>query len=179
VPDICVPFKKVPAEEEKLAPLTVSVNAALPAGIEAGLRLVMTGSGSVTEKVTGADVPHVLVTVTLTVPTVVIRLEGTSAVSVFPPAEVVASGAAPQLTTVLESKYEPKTHILKVPEPAAMLFGDTELMTGCAGLMVKGSPDEVPPLVTTVTVAEPKGIRLAGTTAVIWVELMKVVASAL
>src|SRR5208337_2875872 len=116
---------------------------------------------------------------TFTVPTDVIRLEGTSAESVTPPAYEVASGVAPQLTTVLESKYEPKTFIWKVPEPAAMLAGDKELMTGCAGLMVKESPDEVPPLVTTVTVAEPYGIRLAGTTAVIWVELMKVVASAL
>ena len=42
---------------------------------------------------------------------------------------------------------------------------------GCAGLMVKVTPDEIPLFVTTVTVAVPKGIRLAGTIAVIWVEL--------
>lgn len=155
VPASCVPARKVPADEEKLAPLIVSVNAALPAGTEAGLRLVMTGIGSVTEKVTGADVPPALVTVTLTVPTVVIRLEGTSAESVIPPAKVVASGVVPQLMTVLESTYEAKTLILKVPEPADMDVGERVIMTGFAGLMVKGSPDEVPPLVTTVTVAEP------------------------
>jgi hypothetical protein len=45
------------------------------------------------------------------------------------------------------------------------------MMMGIAGLTVNGYAVEVPPAVTTVMFADPKGIRLAGTAAVTWVEL--------
>ena len=69
------------APEIKLVPVTVSVNAAPPAVAEAGLRPVMTGAGCEMLKVDAADVPPVVVTVTLAVPAAAIRLAGTVAVN--------------------------------------------------------------------------------------------------
>ena len=65
--------------EGKLVPLTVSVNCALPAATELGLRLVITGVVGATMKENGADVPPAVVTVSLTGPGVVIKLAGTTA----------------------------------------------------------------------------------------------------
>ena len=66
--------------ETKLVPLTVSRKDALPAGTEAGLTLVIVGGGCDTVKLTGADVPPMVVTVKLTLPGVVIRFAGTEKV---------------------------------------------------------------------------------------------------
>ena len=78
----------VPSEENELGinpfPLMVRVNLALPAGAEAGLRLVIRGCDGVTVKVSGAEVPPAVVTVTLTGPAVAIRLAGTSAERIDP-----------------------------------------------------------------------------------------------
>ena len=64
--------------EVKLAPLTVSVKAALPAVADAGLRLVMVGGGAMMVKGALLEAP---LTVTLAAPAVAIRLAGTAAAS--------------------------------------------------------------------------------------------------
>ena len=64
--------------EVKLAPLTVSVKAALPAVADAGLRLVMVGGGAMMVKGALLEAP---LTVTLAVPAVAIRLAVTAAAS--------------------------------------------------------------------------------------------------
>ena len=64
--------------EIKLAPLTVSVKAALPAVADAGLRLAMVGGAEVMVKDALLEAP---LTVTVLAPAVAIRLAGTAAVS--------------------------------------------------------------------------------------------------
>jgi len=130
------------------------------------------GGGCMMVKVTGADVPPAVVTVTLAVPTDATRLAGTFAVRMDPPSGAVTSDVLPQLTVAAEEKCVPLTYSTKAPKPAGSQPGDKEVMAGGAGLMVKGTPDEVPPAVTTVMAAVPAPeIRLAGTTAVIWLQL--------
>lgn len=153
--------------------MTVNVNEAAPARAKAGLRLVIAGDCGAMRNVTGADVPPTVVTVTLTEPAVAIRLAGTTAVSVAPPTTVVTNGVVPQLTVAVEVKFAPKTFSVKTPPPAVARFGEMPaLMIGGAWLMVKGTPDELPPAVLTVTLAVPAvTIRRAGTVAVSCVAL--------
>lgn len=60
----------------KFVPLMVSVKSSPPAIAEAGLRLVMAGAGGLTVKVAAGETPPVVLTVTLAVPTLAIRLDG-------------------------------------------------------------------------------------------------------
>ena len=69
------------APGRKLVPLMVSVKAALLATVEVELRLVMVGGGGLMVNVAPAEVPLTLLTVTLAVPVVAIRLAGTAAVN--------------------------------------------------------------------------------------------------
>jgi hypothetical protein len=82
----------------------VSVNLALPAATDEGLKLVIKGVGGVMVKTAGADVPPAAVTVMLTEPAVAIRLAGTAAVSVAPPKGVAANGVLPKLMVAEEEK---------------------------------------------------------------------------
>lgn len=157
----------------KLVPLTVSVNLALPALIEEGLTPVITGNICLMVKVTGSDVPPAVVTVMLAVPGVATRLAGTSATRVDPPTLVVTSGVAFQLMVAVEVKCKPMTVRLKASEPAGTELGfKLAVMLGGAGLMAKERLDEIALTETTDILAVPVPvIRLAGTTAVSWVEL--------
>ena len=95
--------RKTSEFEVKPDPLMVSVNAALPAGVEAGLRLEIAGIGGVMVKVDGADVPPSVVTVMLAMPAVATRLAGIAATSVLP-VWVMTNGVDPQLTVAVEVK---------------------------------------------------------------------------
>ena len=77
------------------------------------------------------------------------------------------------------SKFEPLTVSVKTGPPATAALGLSELIVG-GGLMVKvAAVCDVTPLSITVTVAEPgAAMRVAGTAAVNWVALPKVVLSA-
>jgi hypothetical protein len=95
----------------------VSVKAALPAGAEAGLRLVITGSGGVTVK-TAVVVPPAVVTVTLTGPAVVIRLAGTTMLNNI--SLVAARGVVPKVIVGVAEKFEPQNDRVKAPDPAGI-----------------------------------------------------------
>ena len=62
-------------------PLTVKVKAAPPAVAEEGDKLPIVGANALTVNVAPEDVPAEVVTVTVAVPAVAIRLAGTAAVS--------------------------------------------------------------------------------------------------
>ena len=128
----------------KLVPLTVSVKAALPVAIEAGLMLVMVGCGCVTVNVMGADVPPAVVTVRLTGPAVSSRLVGTVYEKVEPATRVPDNGVDPQLTTICGVKYEPYMLVIKDPWPAGIAVKPRFEIVGGGGFTVKGKPDEVP-----------------------------------
>ena len=76
-----LPFHFTFAPETKLEPLTVNVNAALPAFSELGLRLEIEGADGLMVKIDAADVPFAVVTVTAGAPAVAIRPAGIAAVS--------------------------------------------------------------------------------------------------
>jgi hypothetical protein len=69
------------APEMKLVPLIVSVKAGPPAFAELGFRFVIVGGSGMMVNVAPADVPPAVVTVTLAVPALAIRLAGTLALS--------------------------------------------------------------------------------------------------
>jgi hypothetical protein len=77
-----VPFHCTVEELKKSVPLTVSVKAGPPAVAEAGLRLVIVGTGTATVTWTALEaLPTVFATVMLAVPGTVIRVEGTTPVN--------------------------------------------------------------------------------------------------
>jgi len=77
------------------------------------------------------------------------------------------------------SKFEPLTVSVKTGPPATAALGLSELIVGGALIVKVAELCEVTPLSVTVTVAEPGvAIRVAGTAAVNWVALPKVVLSA-
>lgn len=61
--------------------MTVSVKLPLPCMTEVELRLVIVGAGCKIVKVAAEELPPAVVTVTLAVPAVAIRLAGTTAVN--------------------------------------------------------------------------------------------------
>ena len=76
----------------------------------------------------------------------------------------------PQVTVVVEIKLAPLTVSMKSAPPAVADAGLRLVMVGGGAVMVKDALLEAP---LTVTVAVPAvAIRLAGTAAVIWVELI-------
>ena len=64
-----------------MVPLMVSVKVAPVARVEVELRLVMVGGGAFMVNVVPAELPLTLLTVTLAVPALAIRLAGTAAVN--------------------------------------------------------------------------------------------------
>jgi hypothetical protein len=92
------------APETKRVPLIVRVKAVPPAVAELGLRLVIdTGGAELMVKVAPAEVPPVVVAVTVAVPNVAIRLAGTAAVSWLALTNVVVSAVAPHVTVAPET----------------------------------------------------------------------------
>ena len=76
-----VEFHFAVADTVKLVPLMVSVKAPLPEMTEEGLRAEMAGGGWLMVKAATGEIPPVVVTVTLAVPTEATRLAGTAAVT--------------------------------------------------------------------------------------------------
>jgi|SRR5208283_2888081 len=126
-----------------------------------------------------ADVPPAVVTVTLAVPAVAIRLAGTAALSLVALTNVVVSAALPHSAVAPETKLVPFIVRVKAAPPAVAELGFKLVIVGGGGLIAKVDPAEVPALVVTVTLAVPTVvIRLAGTTAVSSLALTYVVVSA-
>ncbi len=77
-----MPFHCTVAPEKKPVPFTVSVNAGPPAVAEVGLKLEMTGVGTVIGRAIPAEaLPPLLIAVMVALPGSEIRLAGTAAVS--------------------------------------------------------------------------------------------------
>jgi len=139
----------------------------------------MVGGGRLMVNVAPADVPPVVVTVTLAVPAVAIRLAGTAAVSLVALTNVVVSVVVPHCTVAPETKFVPLTVRVKAAPPAVAELGLRLVIVGGGGLMVNVAPADVPIAVVTVTLTVPAvAIRLAGTAAVSWLTLMNLVVSA-
>ena len=167
------------APETEYVPLIVSVKAAPPAFAELGFRLVTVGDGGLMVNVDPGDTPPVVVTVTLAVPAVAIRLAETAAVSWLALTNVVVNAVVPHFAVVPETKFVPLIVSVKAAPPAFAELGLKLVIVGGGGIMVNVAPAEVPIIVVTVTLAVPGvTIRLAGTAAVSMVELTYVVATA-
>ena len=150
---------------------------------EAGLRIA-TGVPAIV-KVTAFDVPPPgagLVTVTGTDPTVVTSVAGTVAVNCVALTKVVARAAPLNLTTEVLTNPVPFTISGKPAEPAKIMEGDSEVITGAglfATVMVSVSAFDVPPpgagLVTVIDAEPAFAISVAGIEAFTCVALTNVV----
>lgn len=167
------------APATKFVPLIVRVKAAPPAAAELGFKLVMVGGGGMMVNVDPAEVPAVVVTVTLAVPAAAIRPAGTAAVSWLALTNVVVNAVVPHLTVAPGTKFVPLTVSVKAAPPAFAELGLRLVMVDGGVLMVNVAPPEVPAVVVTVTLAVPAvAIRPAGTAAVSWLALTNDVVSA-
>jgi hypothetical protein len=174
-----VEFQLTVAPETKFIPFTVRVNAGPPDETELGENPVMTGTAGLMVNVDAGDVPAVVVTVTLAVPVVAIRLAGTAAVTWVALTNVVVSAVEFHFTVAPEAKLVPFTVSVKAAPPAVAEVGARVVIVGGPGLMVKVEAGDVPRGSATVTLAVPAvAIRLAGTAAVSCVALTKVVVRA-
>jgi hypothetical protein len=121
-------------------------------------------------------------TVTLADPVLATSLAGTCAVICVALTKVVIRAAPFQLTTDVPTKLLPFTVTVNDAPPALALAGESELIVGTGLLIGNVQAPEVPPPgagLMTVMFAEPLAeISLAGTWAVILVELTNVVARA-
>jgi hypothetical protein len=118
-----VPFHFTVALEKKFVPVTLRGNAGPPAIAELGLMLAIVGGTVFMVNVAPSDVPRLVVTVTVAVPGVAIRLAGTVAVSWLVPTNAVASGVPFQFTVAPEKRYVPFTVSVNVAPPAAVELG--------------------------------------------------------
>ena len=161
-------------------PFTVKVKAAPPACAVAGARLVMVGLGAaVMVKADPLEVTPFALTVTVAVPTEVMRLAATDAVSLPAFAKLVGNGASFHRTVELAANAEPFTVRVKAAPPACAVDGARLVIVGVGGaVMVKAEPLEVSPFALTVTMAVPTEVmRLAPTDAVSLPAFTKLVGS--
>ena len=122
----------------KPVPLTVRVNAAVPATAEFGDRLVMVAGGLMVNVTAGGEVCPVSVTVTAAVPADAIRAADTVAVN-WPAFTKVVTRLVPfQVTCVALVKPAPLTVRVKAGPPAVALWGEI-LLIDRAVVMVKVS----------------------------------------
>jgi len=166
------------APEVKFVPVTLSVNAAPPAVAELGLSAVIVGAGGLMVNTLAAEVPPLVVTVTLTVPAEAIIAAVTGAVTVVALLTVVVNEAVPHITVAPVTKFVPVTLSVNAAPPAVAELGLSAVMVGAGGLMVNTLAVEVPPLVVTVTFTVPAVAIIAAVTgAVTVVVLLAVVVS--
>jgi hypothetical protein len=176
--DSAVPFQLTVVPGMKFVPVTVRGKAGPPTVAELGLRLVIVGATGLMVNVAATDVPRIVVTITLAVPGVVIRLAGTAASSVFALTYSVGNGVPFHFTVALEKKFVPVTLRGNAGPPAIAELGLMLAIVGGTFFMVNVAPSDVPRIVVTETVAVPGvAIRLAGTVAVSWLVPTKAVAS--
>ena len=125
------PFHNTVSPETKLAPVTVSVNVALPASAFAGDRAVREGTGGLTAKVRELDVPPAAVrTLTVAVPMAAIKPAGTAAASCVELPKVVARALPFHSTVFPEIKLLPLTVKVNAELPAFTLEGESEPRVG-------------------------------------------------
>jgi hypothetical protein len=157
-----LPFQRTTELELKPLPVTVSVNAALPAYAVAGLRLVVVGTGLLTVKDSAFEVPPPgagVTTVTLATPAVARSLVTMAAVSRVAETKVVVRGLPFHWTTESVMKPVPFTVRVKADPPARAVVGlrlpsvgsgfGTALTTLTEKLCAAGVP--TPLLASTVT----------------------------
>ena len=112
------------------------------------------------------DVPPVVVTVTLAVPAVAIRLAGTVAVSWLALPKAVASAEPFQLTEAPATKFVPLIVSVNAALPAVAEPGLNPVIVGEGGLMVNVATLELPYVALTVMLALPAvAISVEGTVA--------------
>jgi len=156
----------------KPVPYMFSVKAVLPATATPGLRMAIVGSGGLMVKTAAEELPVMLLTVTLAVPTLAIRAAGTVAVICVALMNVAANCVAPKATVEVEVKLLPFTVSVKAAPPAMALAGLRLVIVGAGGLTVKATPRDIPLTLLTVMLAVQKlAIRLAGIAAVNCFEL--------
>jgi hypothetical protein len=125
------PELKIPPEDRKLLPKTVRLNVDPPAIAELGLSDVMTGPTTVTGLTLNVSALEAVIpgftTVTLALPTFVIRLPGTVAVNCVAFTKLVKSGEPFHFTVAPETKLEPLTVSVNAGSPTVALFGLSEV----------------------------------------------------
>src|SRR6266436_634172 len=117
----------------KPVPFTVSVNAAPPAVALDGASEVMVGSGLLTVKFVGADVPPpgaAFVTVTGKVPPAAMSAAAIAAVTCVALTNAVVFAAPLKFTTAPLTKPVPLTVSVNGAPPAVALAGDSDVMAG-------------------------------------------------
>jgi hypothetical protein len=180
------PFQRTTDVVTNPVPTTVRVKACPPAGVEAGSRRVIAGTGfaATIESVTAFDVPPPgagLTTVTVAVLIAVMSLAGIAAVTWVSLTKLVGRSDPFQRTTEFKTKPVPFTMSVKAGPPAPARFGLIVVIagTGFALVIVNVTAFEVPPTgagFDTVTDAVPgDAISLAGIVAVSNVVLVEVV----
>jgi hypothetical protein len=145
------PLKVTNELEIKFVPFTVSVNAPEPAAAFAGEILLSVGTGfaaAVTVNVAAADVPPPgarFVTVTEGVPAVATSIGRIVAVSCVEFTNVVTATSPLNVTRDPFTKFVPFTVNVNDAEPAAIVFGDNELIVGTGLFIWNVRADDVPP----------------------------------
>ena len=131
-------------------PLTVNVNAAVPAWAEAGFKLAIVGVGLLTAKVRALDKPPPgagFSTVMGTVRAVAMSPAPMTTVSCVALTKVVWRVSPLKRTTELLMKFVPVTVIVKFAPPAEIEFGFNAVSvgTGLPVVMLKGRAFDAPP----------------------------------
>ena len=124
----------------KPSPVSVMVVSELPTNVKFGLMLVSVGTGLVTVKICGAEVPPPGPGVTTVIdagPIVVRSAAGIKAVNVVPLTKVVASGVAPKSAVDVLRKSVPVSVMVVSGLPANAEFGLMLVRAGAGLLMVK------------------------------------------
>ena len=142
VVDRLAPFHRTVEPDTNPVPVTTRVKSPPPAVAEPGLKLEMTGPGTLIVKVTALEVPPPppgLNTVTVAVPALAMSLASTVAVRcVLPEPDVVRFDPFHRTTAPL-AKLLPFTVRSRTPPPATAEFGLMEEMLGVCALLVKGN----------------------------------------
>jgi hypothetical protein len=163
------PFHSTLSPLTKLVPFTVSVNPALPATTVAGERVPMDGAAAVIAKLTEFDVPPPgACTLIDAVLAVMIRLDGTAAVSCVADTYVVPSAEPFHSTLSPLTKLVPFTVSVNPALPATTVAGESVPMDGAAAVIAKLTEFDVPPpgACTLIDAVLAVVIRLDGTAAV-------------
>ena len=168
------------APDTKPAPFTVKMNAGPPAAIEDGEILVMAGGAGAMVRLTALDaVPPAFAAVIWAVPACAIRLAGTTAVTCVELTKVVKAVLLKKIVAPAR-KLVPETVKVKAGPPAVTVNGEMPVIAGVGGAIVRLTALEAaPPVFCTVIWAVPAAAtKLAGTAAVSWAALTKVVVKA-
>jgi hypothetical protein len=145
-------FHKTLAPEANPVPVTVKVNAPLPAVVVAGLSELMVGTGAAsTVNVSVFEVTPPDFTLTEAVPGLAISLAGTEAVNWVALTNAVLSGAVFHRTLAPDANPVPVTVRVNAPLPALVVAGFSNVMAGPATTVKFNEFDVTPPADLTLT----------------------------